>query len=246
MGHVGVLLHELEELCLQLLVLAEGGLARHVGPADMVDPLQGHALLGIEVGDAAEVRLGIIWLGVCGELHELEAHVDDVATVWVAVGRLDVDAQDGAADGLGDVGHAQVVAVSAHLAHDGRGLALLQRRHAGAQVLVAHAAGQRAVARVVEALDAHLVAQLTVAVGEVEDDVVAKAGVVVLGEFLAKRGERLLVLLPLRVHGAEAPAVDDLWEYERVRVLERLCHVHVVRPISNAGPCPVAFHGWES
>lgn len=124
-------------------------------------------------------------------------------------------------------------------------LAPLKRRDAGAQVLVAHAACEAAVAGVVEPLDAHLVAQLAVAVGEVEDDVVAKAGVVVLGELLAQRRERLLVLLPLRVHGAEAAAVDDLWEYERVCVLECLCHVHVVSPISRWGQAPRVY-GWES
>ena len=192
----------------------------------MVDALQGHALLAVHLGQAAEVDLGVIGHGVRAEVHELEAHVDDVATVWVTVGGLDVDAEDGALDGLGDVGNTEVVAVAANLADDRGLLALLQRRHLAAEVVVTHAAGEAGVSHVVEALCAHLVHEVAVAVCEVADDVIRERGIIILGELLAQRLHGLLVLLALGVHGAKAAAIDELGEEEGVRMLECLGYVH--------------------
>ena len=64
--HVRVLFHELEQLLLQLLVLAEGRFAVDVGPGNVVDIRQRHVLAAVDVGQAAVVCLGVVWDGVAG------------------------------------------------------------------------------------------------------------------------------------------------------------------------------------
>lgn len=58
MRHVRVLLHKLEQLLLQSLVLTEGRFAVDVVPSDVVDIRQRHVLAAIDVGQAAVVCFG--------------------------------------------------------------------------------------------------------------------------------------------------------------------------------------------
>ena len=134
MRHDGVALHELEQLLLQLHVLAEGRLAVEVGPLDMVDIGQRHTRLAVYIGDAAVERLRVVRHGVAGELHDLPAHVDDVAALGCAPGGLDVDAEHRALDGFAHVCDGVGVAVTADLASNGAGCTALHLADAGAQV----------------------------------------------------------------------------------------------------------------
>ena len=83
--HVRVLLHKLEQLLLQLFVLAERLFAVDVVPGDVVDIRQRHILAAVDVGQAAVVCLGVMRDGVAGELHDLPAHVDDIAALGCTV-----------------------------------------------------------------------------------------------------------------------------------------------------------------
>ena len=81
--------------------------------------------------------------GVAGEIHDLPAHVEDVAALGRATGGLDVDAQHRALDGLAGIGYAECVAVTADLAHDRCCGALLHLADGGAGVGVGQAARER-------------------------------------------------------------------------------------------------------
>ena len=56
--------------------------------------------------------------GVAGELHDLPAHVDDIAALGCAAGGLDVDAHDHARDRRVHIGDVQVLERGAGLSGD--------------------------------------------------------------------------------------------------------------------------------
>ena len=228
MRHVRVLLHKLEQLLLQLLVLAEGRFAVDVVPGDVVDIRQRHILAAVDIGQTAVVCLGVVRDGVAGELHDLPAHVDDVAALGCTAGGLDVDAEHRALDGLASVGDAERVAVAADLAHDGRGGALLHLADGGAGVGVGQAARKRRGRHVAQARLANLVAQVAVAVGQVAHGGKVEAGVVLGGKVLSlEHLEGLLALLALGLHGAVV-AVDKHGDKRLALVFECLRYVHML------------------
>ena len=141
--HVRVLLHKLEQLLLQFLVLAERLFAVDVVPGDVVDIRQRHILAAVDVRQTAVVRLGVVRDGVAGELHDFPTHIDDITALGCTAGGLDVDTEHGALDGLAGVGHAERVAVAADFAHNGRGGALLHLADGGTGVGVGQAARKR-------------------------------------------------------------------------------------------------------
>ena len=203
MRHVRVLLHKLEQLLLQFLVLAEGRFAVDVVPGDVVDIRQRHILAAVDIGQAAVVCLGVMRHGVAGEVHDFPAHVDDIAALGCTAGGLDVDTEHGALDGLAGVGHAERVAVAADLAHDRRGGALLHLTDGGAGVGIGQAARKRRGRHVAQARLANLVAQVAVAVSQVAHGGKVEAGVALGGKVLGfEHLKGLLALLALGLHGA--------------------------------------------
>ena len=203
MRHVRVLLHKLEQLLLQFLVLAERLFAVDVVPGDVVDIRQRHILAAVDVGQTAVVRLGVVRDGVAGELHDFPTHIDDITALGCTAGGLDVDTEHGALDGLAGVGHAERVAVAADLAHNGRGGALLHLADGGAGVGIGQAARKRRGRHVAQACLANLVAQVAVAVGQVAHGGKVEAGVDLGGKVLGlEHLEGLFALLALGLHGA--------------------------------------------
>ena len=228
MRHVRVFLHELEQLLLQLFVLAERLFAVDVVPGNVMDIRQWHVLATVDVGQAAVVRLGVVRDGVAGEFHDLPAHVDDVAAFRRATGGLDVDAQHRALDGPAGIGHAERVAVTADLAHDRRGGALLHLADGGAGVGVGQAARQRRGRHVAQARLANLVAQVAIAVGQVAHGGKVKAGVALCGKVLGlEHLEGLFALLTLGFHGAVI-AIDKHGDKRLALVFECLRNVHIL------------------
>lgn len=206
-------------------VLAEGRLAVEVGPLDMVDVRQRHAGLAVHLGQAAVVGLGVVRDGVARHLHDLPADVDDVAALRRAPGGLDVDAQNAALDRLAHPFHGVGVAVAADGARDDAGAATLQLADARAGVLVGQRAREQRARQVAQADLADLVAQLAVAVGELEDHVEREARLVVRAPFVEKRLDGLLAALALGFHRVVV-AVDEHGDEGLHGVLKCLIDVH--------------------
>ena len=226
MRHVRVLLHKLEQLLLQLLVLAEGRFAVDVVPGNVVDIRQRHIFAAVDVGQAAVVRLGVVRDGVAGEFHDLPAHVDDIAAFGCTAGGLDVDTEHGALDGLAGVGHAERVAVTADLAHNRCGGALLHLADGGAGVGVGQAARERRGRHIAQACLANLVAKVAVAVGQVAHGGKVEAGVVLGSKILGlEHLEGLFALLALGLHGTVI-AIDKHRDKRLAFVFECLRNVH--------------------
>ena len=232
MRHDGILLHQLQQLFLQLGIQAEGRLALEVAPLDVVDVGQRHAGLAVQVGDTAVEGLRIVRDGVAGELHDLPANVDDVAALRRAPGGLDVDAQDGALDGLAHVGDGVRVAVAADLARDGAGGAALHLADGGAQVRVGEVAGEQRAGEVAQARLAHLVAELAVAICQVQDHVKLKTWFIVCAPFVHQGFQGLLAALALGLHGVVV-AVDEHGDKRLAVVLERLLCIHICVPFGS-------------
>ena len=236
MRHVRVLLHKLEQLLLQLLVLAEGRFAVDVVPGNVVDIRQRHIFAAVDVGQATVVRLGVARDGVAGEFHDLPANVDDITAFGCTAGGLDVDTEHGALDGLAGVGHAERVAVTADLAHNGRGGALLHLADGGAGVGVGQAARERRGRHVAQARLANLVAQVAVAVGQVAHGGKVEAGVALGGKVLGlEHLEGLLALLALGLHGAVI-AIDKHGDKRLALVFECLRNIHMLL-LGRAASC---------
>ena len=203
MRHVRVLLHKLEQLLLQLFVLAEGRFAVDVVPGNVVDIRQRHIFAAVDVGQATVVRLGVVRDGVAGEFHDLPADVDDITAFGCTAGGLDVDTEHGALDGLAGVGHAERVAVAADFAHDGCRGALLHLTDGGAGVGVGKAARKRRGRYVAQTRLADLITQIAVAVGQVAHGGKVEAGVALGGKVLGfEHLKGLFALLALGLHGA--------------------------------------------
>ena len=166
--------------------------------------------------------------GIAGEIHDLPAHVDDVAAFGRATGGLDVDAQHRALDGLAGIGHAECVAVTADLAHDGRGGALLHLADGGAGVGIGQAARERCGRHVAQARLANLVTQVAVTVGQVAHSGKVEAWVALGGKVLGlEHLEGLLALLALGLHGAVV-AVDKHGDKRLTLVFECLRNIHML------------------
>ena len=106
MCHVGEGCERGENRLLHLGVLAQRWHALEVLPGDVVDLGEGHPLLGVHLGHAAVGGIGVGGLCRGREVHELQAHVDHIAAVGLAVRGLEVDAHHGAPHRRVDVGDA--------------------------------------------------------------------------------------------------------------------------------------------
>ncbi len=174
--------------------------------------------------------------GIAGEIHDLPAHVDDVAALGRATGGLDVDAEHRALDGLAGVGHAECVAVTADLAHDRRGGALLHLADGSAGVGIGQAARERRGRHVAQARLANLVAQVAVAVGQVAHSGKVEAGVALGGKVLGlEHLEGLLALLALGLHGGVI-AIDKHGDKRLALVFECLRNIHMLL-LGRAASC---------
>ena len=230
---------------LGLPVLTEGGLSLEVGPLDLVDVRERHALLGIELRETEVGGKRVVGLGVRAHGHELQTHVDDVAARGVAVGGLDVDAHDHARYRRVHPCNVEVTRVRpGERRHLGVGL-VLQDGDGVDELGVREAAGERRGADVAELLDSVAVADVTVAVRE-RPDQLKRARLLARRRVLPgsdQRGERVLVSRALR--GERRVVNEKPGEHESARALDCLAQIHV-RSLSQseervAGRCPTTL-----
>ena len=208
------------------LVLAERCFPVDVVPSDMVDLGERNASLAVHLRQAAVVRLGVVRSCIACELHNLPAHVDDVAAFGCSPGRLDVDAQYRALDGLARESDTERFSVAANLAHDGCGAASLHFADGGAGIGIGEAAGEHGGGPIAQARFAHVVAQLAIAVGEAHDHVVAKGRLGVCVPFIYESLEGLFAAQALGLNHFVATAEDKHGDKRLHRILKSLLGVH--------------------
>ena len=114
-------------------------------------------------------------------------------------------------------------------ARDGAGGAALHLADGGAQVRVGEVAGEQRAGEVAQARLADLVAELAVAICQVQDHVKLKTRFIVCAPFVHQGLQGLLAALTLGLHGVVV-AVDEHGDKRLAVILKRLLCIHICVP----------------